>query len=179
MQLTKKIYIAIFAFLINPAFGALETPVLHDECITKLYENAHNYFKTNPLFTVKRDSRGIILRFELATPCSEYRKITSATYKNLIFAEYFLAKIKNPVIIEVHTNNTSCKGIGNLKNSEVSTIIANNLESIVLTPRGKLSRDRINSVGYGEFLPAKNTPNNGSNYTNWVDIIILCNVSGE
>ena len=69
--------------------------------------------------------------------------------------------------------------LNNLKKWEVSTVIANKIEAIITKPEGVIPQNRINSVGYGEFLPAKNTPNNGGNYLNRIDIIILCNISGE
>ena len=57
--------------------------------------------------------------------------------------------------------------------------MANKIEAIITKPKGVVSQDRINSIGYGEFLPAKNTSNNGGKNSNRIDIIILCNISGE
>ena len=91
----------------------------------------------------------------------------------------FLSKIENPVIIEVHTENVSQSNTRFLKNWELSTVIANNIESVMLEQSDRDFRNRINSIGYGEFLPSKNTSNNGGKYANRVDIIILCNISGE
>jgi hypothetical protein len=42
-----------------------------------------------------------------------------------------------------------------------------------------ITYDRIKSVGYGDYLPKKNTPYNGVNKGVSIDIIILCNISGE
>ena len=180
MRLFKIIVSGIVLIhLSDSCFAGEFVHIMNDECIDVLYKKAVNYFKENKDFEIKRDPRGIILRFGISNTCEEIRYINTPTYRKILLAEDFLAKIKNPAIIEVHTRKASCKERGTLKNWEISTVIANNIESIVLTPNGKLSRSRINSVGYGEFLPAKNTPNNGSNYTNRVDIIILCNVSGE
>ena len=100
-------------------------------------------------------------------------------YYNIKKIEYFLAKIENPAIIEVHTGDFSEEKLLNIKKWEYSTIIANDIEAIITEPRGSIPQKRINSVGYGEFLPAKNTPNNGGNYLNRIDIIVLCNISGE
>ena len=108
-----------------------------------------------------------------------YEVLGVDTYKKTKKIEYFLAKIKNPVIIEVHTEKKPLKDSYNLKNWEISSVIAGKIESIILKPRGNIELDRIDSVGYGEFLPVKNTSNNGGNYFNRVDIIILCNISGE
>ena len=138
---------------------------------------AERYFSGD--ISVIRDTRGILLRFELANPIEEYSHISYKTYVNTIKIKDFLAKIENPVIIEVHTEVVP-KNFGiNLKNWELSTVIANNIESVILSTFDINNRDRIKSVGYGEFLPTKNTPNNGGNYSNRVDIIILCNISGE
>ena len=93
--------------------------------------------------------------------------------------EKFLAKIENPAIIEVHTGNFSEKTHSRLKKWELSTMLANDIEAVITKPFGSIPQKRINSVGYGEFLPAKNTPNNGGKYLNRIDIIVLCNISGE
>ena len=69
--------------------------------------------------------------------------------------------------------------INGLKNWEISTVIANNAESIMLKSSANLDYARIKSVGFGEFIPEKNTPYNGGKYSNRIDIIILCNISGE
>ena len=90
-----------------------------------------------------------------------------------------MAKIENPAIIEVHTSDFPSGEVVNLKKWEFSTIFANNIEAIITLPKGSINQNRINSIGYGEFLPQKNTSNNGGKNTNRVDIIILCNVSGE
>ncbi len=150
--------------------------ILNDNCINKLVTLANTQFQGEEI-SVIRDSRGIILRFKLENPKEEYYKIGNKTYHNIIQIKDFLAKINNPAIIEVHTDkNSSPEGI---KNWEFSTIIANNLENIALkSSKEKLSK-RVKSVGYGEFLPSKNTSYNGGNYPNRVDIIILCNISGE
>ncbi len=181
MKLTKIITALVLILFLSPGHCSAQefAHILNDSCIDELYLDAKETFKKNPSFEVQRDPRGILLRFPLNNICEDFYKISSDTYKNILSTEDFLAKIKNPAIIEVHITKSSCKGIGDLKNWEISTVIANKLESIILTPKGKLPRKRISSVGYGEFLPLKNTPNNGSKYTNRVDIIILCNVSGE
>ncbi len=180
MRLLKTILFGILFLFISGSCSAREfAHILNDNCIDSLYYKALNYFENNNNFEIEKDPRGILIRFKLSNSCKEVNYIENTTYQNILSAEDFLAKIKNPVIIEVHTKEASCTGKGNLKNWEISTLIANNIESIVLTPRGKLARDRVSSIGYGEFLPPKNTPNNGSKYKNRVDIIILCNVSGE
>ncbi len=180
MRLLKTIIFGILFLFISGSCSAREfAHILNDSCIDSLYYKAINHFKNNNNFEIEKDPRGILIRFKLSNTCEEVNYVGDTTYQNILFAEDFLAKIKNPVIIEVHTKEASCTERGNLKNWEISTLIANRIESIILAPKGKLPRDRISSVGYGEFLPPKNTPNNGSNYTNRVDIIILCNVSGE
>ena len=181
MKIIKIIIILILILILysKDCYAQEFLYILNDDCIDFLYSDAVKYFKKFSNFEVLKDPRGILLRFRIENPCTEFNRISTTTYKNILAAEYFLAKIKNPAIIEVHTGKASCREQTNLKNWELSTVIANNIESIVLTPAGMLSRKRISSVGYGEFLPPKNTPNNGSKYLNRVDIIILCNVSGE
>ncbi len=150
--------------------------ILHDRCINILYKPAVAYFKDSNI-RVLRDSRGIILRFELKNPDSEYVEFSDETKQNIKKIAYFLAKNKNAVIIEVHSSvasNSSC----NLKNWERTAVIAANIENVVRSGMQKADK-LIHSVGFGEFLPENNTPNNGGKLLNRVDIIILCNVSGE
>ena len=99
--------------------------------------------------------------------------------KKLTEIQYFLAKIQNSAIIEVRTANVKESKLNRLKNWEISTVIANNAERIILKSNADLDYTRIKSVGFGEFIPEKNTPYNGGKYSNRVDIIILCNISGE
>ena len=140
-----------------------------------MYSDAENHFINTPIKIIK-DARGIILRYEFESANKEFEDLSISTYKK---AEYFLAKIENPVIIEVHTIKDQNSQISNFKNWEFSTIIANRIESLITEPAGIVEQRRIHSVGYGEFLPAKNPSNNGGKYSNRVDIIILCNISGE
>ena len=107
---------------------------------------------------------------------SDRRDSSNELRLNLLRIEYFLAKIKNPVIIEVHTAKNSSKGI---KSWELSTLIANELEKLLTERNPLLNKERVRSVGFGEFLPIKNTSNNGGNYSNRIDIMILCDISGE
>lgn len=148
--------------------------ILHEECINALYKPAILFFEYENIYPV-RDSRGMVLRFELKNPKLEYYELCSDTIQKLAKIESFLAKIKNPVIIEVHVADIVSDS---LKKWEISAVLAGNIEKALIQENGEL-KHRVHSVGYGEFLPAKNTPNNGSNFTNRVDIIILCNISGE
>lgn len=149
--------------------------ILNDKCINELYDRAERYFKNTPIIPI-RDPRGIILRFNFDIPVLKLEELNFSIYKNI---EYFLAKIENPAIIEVHVGNFPEGEFINLKKWEVSTVMANNIEAVITEPAGIISQNRINSIGYGEFLPAKNTSNNGGKNSNRVDIIILCNISGE
>ena len=145
--------------------------ILNDKCINDLYNLASSYFNRTEIEVI-RDARGIILRIKIVDSNTD-------KYNEIKKIEYFLAKIENPAIIEVHMGNFPKEELNNLKKWEVSTVIANKIEAIITKPEGVIPQNRINSVGYGEFLPAKNTPNNGGNYLNRIDIIILCNISGE
>lgn len=152
--------------------------ILNDKCIVNLAENAQNYFYNSPI-NIVRDSRGIILRFELEHPEIECNRLSINMYSKIIKIKEFLAKINNPVIIEVHVNEISVNECKKLKKWEVSTLIANNIETVIKNKNGIIVKNRINSVGFGEFMPDKNTSNNGSNYPNRIDIIILCDINGE
>jgi hypothetical protein len=152
--------------------------IFDEKCLITLYHNAQAYFNNSPIFTIK-DSRGIILRFPLDNPDSEITETSPKTKELILRIQVFLAKIKNPAIIEVHLENYRNTTNQKLKTWEISTIIANQLETAIIGQGDKVAPNRINSVGYGEFLPQNNPPNNGGNLPNRVDIIILCNISGE
>lgn len=169
--------ISIFLFLIIftiPVIAEDTKPILHDSCINALYMPASVYFMYDNIH-ILRDSRGIIIRFQIEDPVAEYKALSQTTIQKIAKIESFLAKIKNLAIIEVHIGEIIP---ANIKNWEISAVIAGNIERIVCTNNREL-KERIYSVGYGEFLPAKNTPNNGGNFLNRVDIIVLCNISGE
>lgn len=141
-----------------------------------LYESAKSYF-INSEFQVSNIPQGVILNFYLDENNIECDKINANKKSDILYAVKFLAKIKNPVIIEVHTKQVFGIKSGDLKNWERSTLIANNIEKFVI--ESGIDTERVKSVGYGEFFPEKNTPNNGSKKQNRVDIIILYNISGE
>lgn len=149
--------------------------ILNDKCIADLYSLAQEYFSGTSVIPI-RDSRGIILRYQFESAKNEYENPNINVYKKI---EGFLAKIENPAIIEVHTVKNQTLQYSMLKNWEISTLVANNIESLITEPQGLIEQNRMHSVGYGEFLPDKNTSNNGVKYLNRVDIIILCNISGE
>jgi len=152
--------------------------ILDDKCILDLYQKSIKELKDERIKIVK-DSRGLILRLEEVDITSNLENFNPNFYDSIKKVEFFLAKIENPAIIEVHTDNTPVALEFNLKNWELSTIFANKIEDIITKPKGSVEQSRVNSIGYGEFLPAKNTSNNGGKSTNRVDIIILCNISGE
>ena len=151
--------------------------ILHDKCINVLYRPATVYFNDSAI-SVHRDSRGIILRFELKNAETEYYKLTDDTLNKLIKIQDFLAKNKNPAIIEVHVSDVSSEDLKKLKKWEISAVIAGNIGS-VFNANGNWNDRQVSAIGYGEFLPSNNTSNNGGKISNRVDIIILCNINGE
>jgi len=177
-----KLFIKIITFIIflipNLTFATEYIYILNDTCINELYKKAEASIQTDEIKIIK-DSRGIILRIYFENLEKEYVEPNIKIIKNLDYIKNFLAKIENSAIIEVHTTANSGKQFRSLRNWEISTIMANNIEAIITKPYGEVEQNRINSVGYGEFLPAQNTPYNGGKNLNRIDIIILCNVSGE
>ena len=170
------IIISIFSFLIPcRIFAAEYYYILNDKCVEDLFSQASAFFEKTNILPIK-DSRGIILRYFFENAIEEYQQPNIEVYKKL---EKFLAKIENPAIIEVHIANFPYNKLINLKKWELSTIMANKIESLITVPHGIVEQNRINSIGYGDFLPAKNPPNNGGKSLNRVDIIILCNIIGE
>jgi flagellar motor protein MotB len=162
---------------INYALGEDTKFIFRNKCINILYRPAIIYFNNSEI-RVYRDSRGIILRFELKNVKEEYKKLTGDTINKILKVQDFLAKIKNPAIIEVHVSDILFEDFENLKKWEISAVIAGNIGRIMRTNISQTDR-QIFTIGYGEFLPANNTSNNGGKNLNRVDIIILCNINGE
>ncbi len=84
-----------------------------------------------------------------------------------------LAKFKNPVLIEGHTDSMPIKSEKYPSNWELSTARAINIIKY-LTQTHKLPPDRLSAVGYGEYMPiAENTSPQGRAKNRRVDIIVL------
>ena len=156
--------------------------ILNEKSLNNLYLKAIQELGGANVLVLK-EPMGVVLRLDFdLEDFKGYSKLRDKSDKrnklrlNLLRIEYFLAKIKNPVIIEVHTAKNSSKGI---KSWELSTLIANELENLLTERNPLLNKERVKSVGFGEFLPIKNTSNNGGNYSNRIDIMILCDISGE
>ena len=173
----KAKIIIILSLILIPcnAYAVEYFYILNDKCIEELFLKASSFFLNTKIIPFK-DSRGIILRYFFSNPIDEYYAPDIDSYRII---EDFLAKIENPAIIEVHINEFPLGGFANLKKWEFSTVMANYIEDIITKPRGSIAQERINSIGYGEFLPAKNTSNNGGKTLNRIDIMILCNINGE
>ena len=177
-NLKLLILLVIITNLNNHTQGQNYLYILNDKNIQHAYIELTEFFE-NSEYTVIKDVRGVIIRFYTNDILKEYQNLSDNTLKKIFKIEYFLAKIKNPVIIEVHTENLPKNKIQNLKNWEISTVIAKQIESNLTLPKGKIEKERVDSVGYGEFMPSKNTPNNGGKNTGRVDIIVLYNIIGE
>lgn len=84
-----------------------------------------------------------------------------------------LTKIKNPVIIEGHTDSTPIKSAKYPSNWELSTARATNIIAYMLK-QGGINPKRICATGYGEYMPiADNTLSSGRMLNRRVDIMIL------
>lgn len=84
-----------------------------------------------------------------------------------------LAKFKNPVLIEGHTDSMPIRSEKYPSNWELSTARATNIIKY-LTQTHKLPPDRLSAVGYGEYMPiAENTSPQGRAKNRRVDIIVL------
>ena len=134
------LFFTLFLFSANVTFADEYIYILSDTKLNKLYFDAINYFHDTKT-TIHKDIRGIIIRFPLENILNEYEQITHKTLQNLEKIEYFLAKNKNPVIIEVHTAKFPLNNSSNLKNWEISTVIANRIETILLK-NGRISRGK-------------------------------------
>lgn len=174
MKFHSLIIFILLTFL-HPCCFADSLFFLSDRCNQDLYDLAENYFSRYEYIYAKREIRGIVLSIELKP--NQYRCLDKETKEKLNIIKNFLAKIKNPVIIEVHTKDVP-EDL-RLKNWEYSTVVANNIEDVFIKEAPKLPVDRIHTVGYGEFMPDRNTSNNGGKNTERIDIIIVCSLSGE
>lgn len=177
----KTFFILTIVFLVINQFnkycyGNNYTYILNENTIEETYQKARKEINSTEILILK-EARGILLRFKLDNPLEEYYELSNKTILNLKKIEIFLAKNKNPAIIEVHTGKKSIHSY--LKNWELATVISNKIEYCLKTNNILKYKNNISSVGYGEFLPANNTPNNGGEYINRVDIIVLCSISGE
>ena len=76
--------------------------ILSDAKLNDLYFSAKKHFR-NSQIRVFKDIRGVLITLEIDDILNEYALISDKTLRNLEKIEYFLAKMKNPVIIEVHT----------------------------------------------------------------------------
>ena len=150
--------------------------ILNEENINSSYEKARETIIDTDIFLIKTPL-GLIIRFEIEEPLREYEKLTPKTIKKLNKIENFLAKNKNPVIIEVHIDKKRMHYY--FKNWEITTVISNKIADFLKGNKNIKYENSIFSIGYGEFLPSNNTSNNGGKINNRVDIIILCNISGE
>ena len=95
----------IFLFLINIASAQEYAYILNNE-FENLYSQALLYFRTDKI-NVYKDIRGIVLTFDLEDISSNFFELNQLTKGKLIIIENFLAKIKNPFKIEVHTGKNS------------------------------------------------------------------------
>lgn len=167
-----------FIYFLQPILAAEEPVYILNDSITNcIYDETKTALALCKGVEVKKDIRGTLIRLELTDAEANYYQITDDMKEKLNCLEYFLAKIKNPVIIEVHTEKVPAET--GLKNWEFASVVAGNVGDFLLKHNSGISAERIYSVGYGEFMPDINTSNNGGKYTNRVDIIILCSISGE
>ncbi|MCQ2739004.1 MAG: hypothetical protein MJ237_02115 [bacterium] len=154
------------------------TYILKEKTLEDVYVPVKKYLLSDD-FLVEKSSQGVVISFFIQNPAEEYLQLSSSTITKIEKLKYFLAQFKNSVIIEVHTNKPKDVKFCRLKNWEMSTVIANHLCDLFKSGYNKEDKNRVYSVGYGEFLPKKNTSNNGGKDLNRVDIIILNNINGE
>ncbi len=171
-----KHFIVLLLIFLMQACKADER-IISEFCLQNLYNTTEIQFKKHNEIQIFRDIRGIILRVKIKNPAQCYYQIDCETYKQLCAIKYFLSKIKNPVIIEVHTEKVPEEL--KMKNWEFASVIAGNIGEEFVKTAPNLPVDRIYTVGYGEYMPDINTSNNGGKSDNRIDIIILCSISGE
>src|SRR5574344_293449 len=143
-----------------------------NEQIEKYVEDV-NLPQSKTLKVIKR-SNGLTIRvnnamlFDIGSA-----EIKPEAKKTLTKITKVLTKIKNPVIIEGHTDSTPIKNAKFQSNWELSTARATNIISYLLQ-NGTINPKRICATGYGEYMPiADNTLSSGRLLNRRVDIIIL------
>ena len=176
----RKILILILIYIsITLYVSATEVVYVFQESYANMiYSHAQKFFEGSNI-VIKQNAMGVILSFLFSVQSDDCKNLNSEILKNLKKIEQFLAKNKNPVIIEVHTKKIAENNFCELKDWEMATLIANMIERELLLDNKFKDKKRFKSVGYGEFISQKNTPYNGFNYDSRVDIMILCNMSGD
>lgn len=123
---------------------------------------------------IEKTDRGILIRVKnnviFDEGSSEIKPNAEKTLDEIVTV---LTKIKNPVIIEGHTDSTPIKNGKFPSNWELSTARATNIISYIIK-KGIISPKRLSAVGYGEYMPiADNTTISGRMLNRRVDIIVL------
>ena len=139
-----------------------------------LYKILKEKFSNNTSLSVVKESRGTIIRINDTMLFDEGSAIIKSD------AKYTLEKIaselkdlKNPIIIEGHTDSTPIQNDKFPSNWELSTARATNIIKY-LTQQDLISPKRLSAVGYGEYVPiADNTQSSGRAKNRRVDIIVL------
>ncbi len=140
----------------------------------ELYKILKEKFSNNTSLSVVKESRGTIIRINDTMLFDEGSAIIKSD------AKYTLEKIaselkdlKNPIIIEGHTDSTPIQNDKFPSNWELSTARATNIIKY-LTQQDLISPKRLSAVGYGEYVPiADNTQSSGRAKNRRVDIIVL------
>jgi len=175
----KTVFLLLYFTICISAVLAVNTPVyvLNETTVSDVYNEVKQGVAHCDDLEVRKEIRGVIISIHLEHPEENYYRLTPEIVEKLSCIEYFLAKIKNPVIIEVHTDRVP-EGI-RMKNWEYSSVIAAKVGDMFIHREPKIPAERIYPVGYGEFMPDINTSNNGGNNNNRIDIIIQSSISGE
>lgn len=121
-----------------------------------------------------KSDKGLIIRVNNKVLFDEgSAEIKPQAQKTLDEITKALTKIKNPVIIEGHTDSTPIKNAKYPSNWELSTARSTNIISYIMK-HSKVSPKRLCAVGYGEYMPTgDNTTISGRNLNRRVDIIVL------
>lgn len=139
-----------------------------------LYKILKEKFSNNTSLSVVKESRGTIIRINDTMLFDEGSAIIKSDAKctlEKIASE--LKDLKNPIIIEGHTDSTPIQNDKFPSNWELSTARATNIIKY-LTQQDLISPKRLSAVGYGEYVPiADNTQSSGRAKNRRVDIIVL------
>jgi chemotaxis protein MotB len=128
--------------------------------------------------SITRESRGLIIRLKdavLFDAGSDIIKVNAQITLDKLAG--VLKDIPNSIRIEGHTDNKPINTARFPSNWELSTARSTNIVRYLIN-KHKFNPKNLSAVGYGEYMPLKNNPNNKDQSANRrVDIVILNSTS--
>ncbi|WP_027632593.1 OmpA/MotB family protein [Clostridium hydrogeniformans] len=155
-----------------------DTKVLSEEGkLSDIKDNLEKYASESQIkdsITTTIEERGLVISFKDTMFFDVGRaEIKEVAKERLIKISGILNKIDNYIRVEGHTDDTPIKNDSFKSNWQLSAIRATNVTEFLIEG-GKVSPERISSVGYGEYRPIdKNNSESERGKNRRVDIVLL------